>query len=53
SGVLIRVIEAYTALASPIKFPGCGGFLSFVAPVKSPERGGSYRSIAAGFCPRV
>nr|VDD09838.1 unnamed protein product [Brassica oleracea] len=33
SGVLIRVVEAYTALASPIKFPGCGGFFSSVAPV--------------------
>ncbi|CAN7068373.1 unnamed protein product, partial [Brassica oleracea var. botrytis] len=25
SGVLIRDVEAYTALASPIKLPGCGG----------------------------
>ncbi|KAH0894380.1 hypothetical protein HID58_056809 [Brassica napus] len=49
-GVLIRVVEAYTALASPIKFPGCGGFFSYVAPVKFPEHGGSYRSMAAGFC---
>ncbi|CAF1972534.1 unnamed protein product [Brassica napus] len=49
--VLIRVVEAYTALASPIKFPDRGGFFSSVVTVKSPERGGSYRSIAAGFCP--
>ncbi|KAL0761632.1 hypothetical protein Bca101_077782 [Brassica carinata] len=43
-------LEAYTALASPIKFPGCGGFFSSVAPFKFPERGCSYRSMAAGFC---
>ncbi|KAF3486866.1 hypothetical protein F2Q69_00054089 [Brassica cretica] len=51
--VLIRVVEAYTALASPIKFPDRGGFFSSVVTVKSPERGGSYRSIAAGFCPLI
>ncbi|KAG5414328.1 hypothetical protein IGI04_001895 [Brassica rapa subsp. trilocularis] len=50
---MIRVVEAYTALASPIKFPGCGSFFSSVAPVKSPEHGGSYRSSDAGFCPLV
>ncbi|CAF1924284.1 unnamed protein product, partial [Brassica napus] len=43
-------LEAYTALASPIKLQGCGGFFSSVAPVKLPERGSSYRSMAAGFC---
>ncbi|KAF2557968.1 hypothetical protein F2Q68_00018122 [Brassica cretica] len=46
----LSFLEAYTALASPIKLPGCGGFFSYVAPVKLPERGGSYRSMAAGFC---
>ncbi|WZZ84102.1 hypothetical protein YC2023_104674 [Brassica napus] len=49
-GVLIRDVEAYTALASPIKLPGCGGSFSYVAPIMFPERGGSYRSMASGFC---
>ncbi|KAF3572907.1 hypothetical protein F2Q69_00062525 [Brassica cretica] len=39
-------LEASTALASPLKFPGCGGSFSSVAPAKLPERGGSYSSIA-------
>ncbi|WZZ06491.1 hypothetical protein YC2023_092412 [Brassica napus] len=40
SRFLFRVVEAYTALTSPIKFTGCGGFFSSVAPFKFPERGG-------------
>ncbi|KAG5409630.1 hypothetical protein IGI04_005949 [Brassica rapa subsp. trilocularis] len=46
---LFRVVEASTALASPLKFPGCGGSFSSVAPATLPERGGSYSSIVAGF----
>ncbi|CAG7885901.1 unnamed protein product, partial [Brassica rapa] len=42
-------LEASTALASPLKFPGCGGFFSSVASAKLPERGGSYSFIVAGF----
>ncbi|CAG7902253.1 unnamed protein product, partial [Brassica rapa] len=42
-------LEASTALASPLKFPGCGGSFSSVASAKLPERGGSYSSIVAGF----
>ncbi|KAF2567384.1 hypothetical protein F2Q68_00026004 [Brassica cretica] len=38
-------LEASTALASPLKFPGCGGFFSSVASAKLPERGGSYSFI--------
>ncbi|CAN7013116.1 unnamed protein product [Brassica oleracea var. botrytis] len=42
-------LEASTALASPLKFPGCGGFFSSVASTKLPELGGSYSFIVAGF----
>ncbi|KAH0923892.1 LOW QUALITY PROTEIN: hypothetical protein HID58_023910 [Brassica napus] len=43
---LFRDVEAPIALASPIKFLGCGGFFSSVASAKLPERGDSYSSIA-------
>uniref|UniRef100_A0A0D3DDL7 Uncharacterized protein n=1 Tax=Brassica oleracea var. oleracea TaxID=109376 RepID=A0A0D3DDL7_BRAOL len=42
-------LEASTALASPSKFPGYGGFFSSVASAKLPEREGSYSFIVAGF----
>ncbi|CAN7102140.1 unnamed protein product [Brassica rapa subsp. narinosa] len=48
---LFRDVEAPIALASPIKFLGCGGFFSSVASAKLPERGDSYSSIVAGFWP--
>ncbi|WZY99168.1 hypothetical protein YC2023_071497 [Brassica napus] len=40
-----RVVEASTALASPLKFPDYGGSFSSVALAKLPERGGSYSFI--------
>ncbi|KAG5410202.1 hypothetical protein IGI04_006521 [Brassica rapa subsp. trilocularis] len=46
---LLRDVEAPIALASPIKIPGGGGFLSSAAPAKLPERGSSYSSTVAGF----
>ncbi|KAH0864918.1 hypothetical protein HID58_082129, partial [Brassica napus] len=42
-----RDVEVPIALASPLKFPGCGGFVSSAAPAKLPERGGSDNSIVA------
>lgn len=44
-----RDVEAPIALASPLSFPGCGGFVSPAAPAKLPEHGGSDSSIVAGF----
>ncbi|KAH0885860.1 hypothetical protein HID58_061956 [Brassica napus] len=44
-----RDVEAPIALQSPLKFPGCGGFVSSAAPAKLLERGGSDSSIVAGF----
>ncbi|KAF3559492.1 hypothetical protein F2Q69_00016384 [Brassica cretica] len=41
-----RDVEAPIALQSPLKFPGCGGFVSSAAPAKLPERGGSDSSIS-------